>query len=623
MAKILTLILILLHFTLLPVLAQQPTKIVPPPFEGTKELPLPGLVKDVCLGGYGRYILLHFPDLKKIGVVDVNVLKIAGYIPANDDNIHFAAGATKVLVLNSNSGVLTRWNLQTLERELSQSVQLQGSATRMLMGWNTEGPAIISSGERHASKVVEVDLPSLKATPITFEGNPNRSIGVHSRISAGGETISVWEYQISPSGLQSYFREGQKWVAKYEHESVGQIIPTADGRYLMTGTGVFTRELQRTTDSRAEGLKLLIPASNGPFAIAASVANSNGPQGDNKKGQLFLIGDSRPMANDVPVLSVDMNLQSNPELPASKRIVFIPDAKVIAQIPITADKLIFTQYDVEETLRNSGRNYLLVYSRPKENLSLGEMFEYQVECMASSTKLTYKLDSAPNGMTISETGKVRWQPQKNSLPQNAVLISVAGTDGQEAFHSFKLSVNGATGTDEPTSSSESKGARPNSPKVEVATLENQREVIRLPSQSKEIVVGGSGRYLLLNMPELKKIAVFDVSLAKITGYLPAADDQTRIAATKDKAIVVSANQGVISKWNLSTLEKELTVTSPFDGPIQSIAAGSAASGPAIVNWAHGSGALSGKSHGFLDVETLRKIDVSWPSGQMPHSVFAT
>jgi hypothetical protein len=54
-----------------------------------KEVKLPGTVANLCVGGNGRYILLHFADLRKIGVFDINELKIAGYIPANDDDVRF------------------------------------------------------------------------------------------------------------------------------------------------------------------------------------------------------------------------------------------------------------------------------------------------------------------------------------------------------------------------------------------------------------------------------------------------------------------------------------------------------------------------------------------------------
>lgn len=122
------------------------------------------------------------------------------------------------------------------------------------MGWNTEGPVVVSSGtKRHQSKAFQVDLSTLKATPITFEGNrPGRQISRNARISAGGETISVWENGVSPSGIQSYFRSGGKWLARYEHESVGAIVPSADGRHLLTQSGIYTKELQRVGNNKCK-----------------------------------------------------------------------------------------------------------------------------------------------------------------------------------------------------------------------------------------------------------------------------------------------------------------------------------------------------------------------------------
>jgi hypothetical protein len=120
-------------------------EIVPPTMTGDQQtVALPAIVDDVDVGGGGRYLALHFKTLRKIGVFDVNALQIAGYLPANEDDTKFALGATKAILVSGDQGLVTRYDLGTLERELTQTVDLGGAATHALLGSASAGPAIIS-----------------------------------------------------------------------------------------------------------------------------------------------------------------------------------------------------------------------------------------------------------------------------------------------------------------------------------------------------------------------------------------------------------------------------------------------------------------------------------------------
>ena len=59
---------------------------------------MPALVSDVAVGGGGRYLVLHLPQLKKLAVFDVNEARLTSYIPLAEDKVWFAAGVNKVVV---------------------------------------------------------------------------------------------------------------------------------------------------------------------------------------------------------------------------------------------------------------------------------------------------------------------------------------------------------------------------------------------------------------------------------------------------------------------------------------------------------------------------------------------
>jgi hypothetical protein len=118
--------------------------------------------------------------------------------------------------------------------------------------------------------------------------------------------------------------------------------------------------------------------------------------------------------------------------------------------------------------------------------------------------------------------------------------------------------------------------------ITVAPLKQDKEERPLPSAMATLCSGGGGRFLLLHLPRERKLAVFDVNEAKVTKYLPVGEDDIKFAAGRDKLIVYLPTANVFQRWDLKTLEKEATVTSPAKGAVRTIAMGSASAGPLVV-----------------------------------------
>ena len=56
-----------------PLDGQNVSSVVPPVIKhGIRDFPLPAAVDEVVVGGGGRYLLMHFPSLRVIGLFDVN-----------------------------------------------------------------------------------------------------------------------------------------------------------------------------------------------------------------------------------------------------------------------------------------------------------------------------------------------------------------------------------------------------------------------------------------------------------------------------------------------------------------------------------------------------------------------
>lgn len=137
------------------------------------------------------------------------------------------------------------------------------------------------------------------------------------------------------------------------------------------------------------------------------------------------------------------------------------------------------------------------------------------------------------------------------------------------------------------------------------TLEGNPAVRKLAAPLDDVVVGGGGRFLVLHLPSLNKLAVFDVNTAQVTGYIPAKDDNVRFAACRDSVVVMLPGAGTMERWSLKTLERDIVVPLPVKGPIKAVAMGSASNGPLLVHWGPASEQNMSCAFALISVETMK------------------
>jgi hypothetical protein len=131
-----------------------------------------------------------------------------------------------------------------------------------------------------------------------------------------------------------------------------------------------------------------------------------------------------------------------------------------------------------------------------------------------------------------------------------------------------------------------------------------------------VAVGGGGRYLILLLPSLRQLAVFDVNEAKVVKQLPVADADVKIAAGMDKLVVVQPRDKTVLRYSLTTFEREAATTVRMEVPPIAAVMGSASNGPLVI---------SGVDYPrlgetvFFDVTRMQRIDVPLN----PHDLFAT
>jgi hypothetical protein len=130
----------------------------------------------------------------------------------------------------------------------------------------------------------------------------------------------------------------------------------------------------------------------------------------------------------------------------------------------------------------------------------------------------------------------------------------------------------------------------------------------LPATASNLAVGGGGRYLVLHLAAQKKLAVFDLSEARIVRYIPLSADEVKFTAGQDKVVVVLPETSVIQRWDLATGERELAVPLAARGKVAAVCMGSASQGPVFV----GIGNTIETPFQFLDLRTFKPLALKMP-----------
>jgi serine/threonine protein kinase len=212
------------------------------------------------------------------------------------------------------------------------------------------------------------------------------------------------------------------------------------------------------------------------------------------------------------------------------------------------------------------------------------------------------------------------QPPNSSLPEPTILLSrrpkwlipaAAGAGSGLLIMLLIILWPRGGGTDKNGAGTPAPPPQPGVPRpidaggIRPPTLPADKVVRTLPGIAEDIRLGGGGRYFVLQLPKMKKLAIFDVSEASIVRYIPLGEDKVIYAAGLDKVVVGLCTKGILERWDLSTGQKEQTLALPFAGEIQSVLMGSAAQNHVVVNGI------------FFDLQTLKQLPVKTPKGIPP------
>jgi hypothetical protein len=143
------------------------------------------------------------------------------------------------------------------------------------------------------------------------------------------------------------------------------------------------------------------------------------------------------------------------------------------------------------------------------------------------------------------------------------------------------------------------------PAAEPVALQRTRpKTLRLPAAATDAVAGGGGRFLVVHLPTLRKLAVVDLLKQQISHYVPADGDPVLFAAGLDRLVLVFPQRKTVERWSLLRAEKEQSAPLALDN-LSRVAVGSASRGPVLLL---GAGSFD-LQLAFLDLQSLKPWDV--------------
>jgi len=312
----------------------------PPLAEEKTVRELDGPAADVAVGGGGRYLVLHLPKARRLAVFDANKADFIGSIPAEDD-VKFAAGLVDVLVARPRQGILERWTLEPLARDVAVPMPVKGVVLDLAMGSGSRGPLLVRSatgdGDQDPASYTLVDTETLKARGpdnLRVTRFDRRRHAMQFRASADGKVFALWCTNQSPQGIGMLVTSDMDAQFHYTNASAGHLVPGPDGQALFTAEGKIPRPPYDGV-VRPDPSGPVLPASHGDAFLKMQPPGKDGPVTVHRPDR------AEPVATVMePAFAVPRDGVTRGGLPYDKRVFLIPDARLLVVIPTSADRLI-------------------------------------------------------------------------------------------------------------------------------------------------------------------------------------------------------------------------------------------------------------------------------------------
>lgn len=256
------------------------------PEEGLK-LPLPGQARNAILANAGCQILMHFPELGKIGIFNLPKAKFDGFVDCPDKDALFTTGGQILVVYLPSTGNFERYDLNSQERLSSQMSPLGGAVRFITMGLKNPawlfalGESKDKAGNDYYAPYL-LKLPDLSVT--SFSAYSDSGINLLQGLPLGskaspvlqggadenGLNFAIWETNAYQPSMVSYSLKSSAKMEAFGANlmDIGHVHLSRDGDYVIQKSKVFSLRSDEDLYSKVKR----VPA----YGILAPVAGYQG-----------------------------------------------------------------------------------------------------------------------------------------------------------------------------------------------------------------------------------------------------------------------------------------------------------------------------------------------------------
>ncbi len=420
--------------------------ITPPSFEKELVVALPAAAKDILPAARGRYLLLHFAELRRLGVLDVTAARLVHFIPLPSEDALVAAGAEKILIADPATRSLARYAVGTWQAEQRRTLAADWDIVGLALGCGSPGPALLAwgAGQHSHARIGLVDLDSLEQTELALE-EEREPISPMARVwaSADGSLFTV-----KCPGFRALYCvnafEARVHLAR-QAEWDGPALPSTSGRFVFGAGRTYSFVFDRLVGQKEAEDSLCVPSCHWPLVVRLPLEREDeGPA----QAAIHVESDPWPLLR-VPVeMDLEMRRERDWRIrprqkasgpPLERRVHLIPEAQVLATLRKDRRHLVLRRVDVLAALRDSAQPRLLVLSAPPRKVRPGETWRYGVRVHSCSPEVSYILDSAPPGMSVSREGLITWRvPADAPAGPTSVILRIHDGSGEELYHAFTI-----------------------------------------------------------------------------------------------------------------------------------------------------------------------------------------
>jgi hypothetical protein len=229
-------------------------------------------------------------------------------------------------------------------------------------------------------------------------------------------------------------------------------MPSPNGDVIFTATGIYTPNLQPVSGSSRSGFggEQFMPCVHPGFYVGVMYEEARGGRslgGRLPRISVYTMLDRQKLLTLPELEELKEPTGRHPVYPGQeglsldKRFHFLPAHNRLVTIPSVRDRVFVREFDLIRALEKADVDFLFVASLPVRTATKGEPYEYQLEVESRRGGVKYSLESGPERMSVSETGKVEWTPPEDYRDSEVgVVFAISDSSEQEVFHSYVIRV---------------------------------------------------------------------------------------------------------------------------------------------------------------------------------------